>query len=128
MMSTSSEPFTEPIDTLCQASSAVNILDLPKARNPVISTIRFSKRFVLMGPNEQRIRELMAPQLLEFFENERVYHLESVGNELVIFETFMRRATVGEVQNMLGFAERLVAILASQAGKLPTANEEAAAG
>ena len=44
-MSNSSEPLTEPLDTLCQASSAVNILDLPKARNPVMPTIRLLLSF-----------------------------------------------------------------------------------
>ena len=39
-MSTTSETPTEPLDTLCQASSEVNLLLRPQARNPVIASIR----------------------------------------------------------------------------------------
>lgn len=75
---------------------------------------RFSKRFVLKGPNEAAIREYMTEELLEFFENEEVYHVESAGMEIVIFKTFMRRATAKEIEAMLGFSERLVRLLADQ--------------
>ena len=39
-MSNTSETPIEPLDTLCQASSEVNLLLRPQARNPVIATIR----------------------------------------------------------------------------------------
>ena len=76
---------------------------------------KFSKRFVLKGPDESAIREFMSPALLEFFEDEEVYHLESTGREIVIFKTFMRRATMAEVEGMLAFSEKLVNLLVPHA-------------
>jgi carbonic anhydrase len=81
---------------------------------------KFSRRFVLKGPDERAIRELMTPELLEFFEHEDVYHIECAGRELVIFETFMRRATVSEVAAMVEFAERLLERLLDYADVVPT--------
>ncbi len=81
---------------------------------------KFSRRFVLKGPDEKAIRELMTPELLEFFENEDVYHIECSGRELVIFETFMRRATVPEIAAMAAFTERLLERLLDYADVVPT--------
>ncbi|MGE0786601.1 MAG: SulP family inorganic anion transporter [Sandaracinaceae bacterium] len=72
----------------------------------------FSKKFVLRGPDEQAIRELMTPARLEFFEREHAYHLESIGREIVVFDSFMRRASTSEVSAMLAYAERLLEALA----------------
>jgi len=83
----------------------------------------FSRRFVLKGPDENLIRDFMRPELLEFFEREDVYHIECTGDELVIFETFMRRATAPEVEAMLAFAERLLAQLAGGAEESRPASE-----
>lgn len=81
---------------------------------------KFSRRFVLKGPDEEAIRELMTPDLLEFFESEPVYHVECAGREMIVFETFMRRATVPEIKRMAGFAERLVERLVDYADVVPT--------
>jgi len=76
---------------------------------------KFSRRFVLKGPDEDAIRDFMSPTLLELFENEEVYHLESTGHELVVFKTFMRRATMAEIEAMLSFSAKLVTLLVAQA-------------
>jgi carbonic anhydrase len=75
---------------------------------------RFSKRFVLKGPDELAIRRFMGANLLEFFEREQVYHIESSGSALVLFKTFMRRATASEIREMVAFSERLVPLMAAQ--------------
>ncbi|MEQ8726480.1 MAG: hypothetical protein RID81_34715 [Sandaracinaceae bacterium] len=68
---------------------------------------KFSRRFVLKGPDEASIRAFMTRELLEFFEEEEVYHVESTGQKLVVFKS-MRLASAREVEAMLGFSERLV--------------------
>ncbi|MGB0958567.1 MAG: HD domain-containing protein [Litorivicinus sp.] len=65
---------------------------------------------------EDAIRAFFTPELLAFFEQEDAYHLECDGHELVVFKTFMRRATSLEVEAMLEFSERLAASLASRGG------------
>lgn len=76
----------------------------------------FSRRFLLQGPDERAIREFVTPELVELLMGEDTYHLESTGDGLVIFTTFMRLATARETQAMLAFAERLAALLVKQAG------------
>jgi hypothetical protein len=71
----------------------------------------FSRKYALKGPDEEAIREFMSPALLEFFEKEPAYHLESNGDQIVVFKTPMRRATVAEVEAMLDFSERLARFL-----------------
>jgi len=85
----------------------------------------FSRKYTLRGPEESSIRRYMTPPLLRFFEREGVYHLESNGLELVVFKTLMRRATAGEVEEMLGFTERLVALLAGELSVEATESETA---
>ncbi|MFT5357348.1 MAG: hypothetical protein ACI9KE_004582, partial [Polyangiales bacterium] len=71
----------------------------------------FSRKFVLQGPDQAAIREFMTPELLSFFEQEEAYHIESTGREVAIFNAFSRRATFHEVENVLDFSERLIALL-----------------
>lgn len=72
-----------------------------------------SPKFAINGADENAIREFMTPELLEFFEREEIYHLESTGERLVVFKAFMRRATPDEIEDMLGFSERLIRLLAA---------------
>ncbi len=71
----------------------------------------FSRKYSLKGPDERAIVALMSPALVSFFEEEPVYHVESNGDELVVFKTLMRRATVDEIEEMLRFAEGLSKLL-----------------
>lgn len=76
---------------------------------------QFSRRFVLKGPEENAIRELLTPKRLRFFEAEDVvYHIESCGDELLVFKS-LRLATVQEVRQLVDFGERLVAVLLEDA-------------
>ena len=46
----------------------------------------FSKKFLLMGENESEIRSFFTDEIIQFFENHQIYHLESNGESLVIFD------------------------------------------
>ena len=46
----------------------------------------FSKKFLLMGENESEIRSFFTDEIIQFFENHQIYHLESNGEYLVIFD------------------------------------------
>ena len=46
----------------------------------------FSKKFLLMGENESEIRSFFTNEIIHFFENHQIYHLESNGESLVIFD------------------------------------------
>jgi MFS superfamily sulfate permease-like transporter len=46
----------------------------------------FSKEFLIMGNNEQEIRSFFTDEIIRFFENNQIYHLESNGEALLIFD------------------------------------------
>jgi hypothetical protein len=71
----------------------------------------FSRKFVIKAPDEPAVRAFMTPELIRFFEREEIYHLESTGDEIVVFKTLMRRSTAQEIEDMLSFSERLVSLL-----------------
>ncbi len=39
-----------------------------------------------MGENESEIRSFFTDEIIHFFENHQIYHLESNGESLVIFD------------------------------------------
>ena len=67
----------------------------------------FSSQFLLMGENEAAIREFFTPELIEFFENEPVQHIESNGEALLIFNK-LKLARTDETLRLLEFSERLL--------------------
>jgi MFS superfamily sulfate permease-like transporter len=67
----------------------------------------FSNRFLLKGENEGEVREFFTSHLLEFFENNDTYHIESNGESLMIFSS-LRLAKTDEFLRMTQFAENLV--------------------
>ncbi len=46
----------------------------------------FSNKFLLMGDNESEIRSFFTDDIIRFFENNHIYHLESNGEALIIFD------------------------------------------
>ena len=46
----------------------------------------FSKKILLMGENESEIRSFFTDEIIHFFENHQIYHLESNGESLIIFD------------------------------------------
>ena len=70
----------------------------------------FSKRYLLKGPDPKAIRRFFSEDLIDFFKKGDIYHLESSGNELIVFR-HMRLATTNEAQKMIRFSKYLVARL-----------------
>ena len=68
---------------------------------------QFSHKFLLQGPDEESIRKFFSPDLVRFFEKGDIYHLESNGREILIFR-HLRLISAQEVQNMVGYSEKLV--------------------
>ena len=70
----------------------------------------FSKNILLMGENEAEIREFFTPELIEFFETEKVQHIECNGEALLIFIK-MKLARTDKMEEVIGFSKRLTKIV-----------------
>lgn len=71
----------------------------------------FSRRFYLLGEDEAAIRLFFDNELIHFLESNPYYHIESKGNQLLIFNK-ERLATVKEIKNLLDYAKRLQQVIA----------------
>ena len=67
----------------------------------------FSRKFLLQGPDEDSIRKFFSPSLVQFFEQGDIYHLESNGQQILIFR-HLRLISAQEVQKMVRYSEKLV--------------------
>ena len=70
----------------------------------------FSKKFLLMGKNEQEIRKFFDKKLIKFFETRQVYHIESNGEALLIFDKF-KLARTDEAIGFIDFANDLAHLI-----------------
>ena len=70
----------------------------------------FSKKVLLKSSNKEAIEGFFTTSRLEFFENEEIYHVESLGKSLLIFRHF-RLASPVEIERMTQFCEKLVRVL-----------------
>ena len=70
----------------------------------------FSKKFLLMGNNESEIRSFFTEEIIRFFENQQIYHIESNGNSLLIFDK-IKLARTDETIAFLDYGEKLATIL-----------------
>lgn len=70
----------------------------------------FSRKFLLEGKDEGELRAFFTQDLIDFFESEKIYHIESNGDSLLIFRR-LRLARNIEIQEMLYFCKRLVQAL-----------------
>ncbi|WP_242130965.1 SulP family inorganic anion transporter [Aestuariivivens marinum] len=66
----------------------------------------FSKRFYLLGDNEEAIRDFFSNDLIHFFESNPYYHVESNGKAILIFAK-ERLASIKEIKALLDFGKRL---------------------
>lgn len=67
----------------------------------------FSDKFLLKGEDEDAIRDFFSPELIRFLEQESIYHIESNGEALLIFQ-YLRLARTEETTKMVDFSERLI--------------------
>ena len=67
----------------------------------------FSSKFLLMGEDEDAIKELFDKSLIRFFEGSEIYHIESNGEALMIFNR-LKLARTDETEKLLEFSESLI--------------------
>jgi len=70
----------------------------------------FSKKFLIMGNKEQEIRSFFSHEIIQFFENRQIYHLESNGESLVIFDK-IKLARTDETIALIEYGKELAMLL-----------------
>ncbi|MEP0986150.1 SulP family inorganic anion transporter [Ekhidna sp.] len=70
----------------------------------------FSKKFLLMGNNESEIRSFFKDEIIRFFENHHIYHLESNGEALLIFNK-IKLARTDETLAFIEYGKELAKLL-----------------
>lgn len=70
----------------------------------------FSKKFLLMGNNETEIRSFFTDEIIRFFENHQIYHLESNGEALLIFNK-IKLARTDETLVFIDYGKKLATLL-----------------
>ena len=73
----------------------------------------FSKKFVLMGNSESEIRSFFTDDIIRFFEHHHIYHLESNGEALLIFDK-IKLARTDETLEFINYGKELATLLASK--------------
>jgi len=70
----------------------------------------FSEKFLIMGNKESEIRSFFTDKIIRFFENHQIYHLESNGEALVIFDK-IKLARTDETIAFIEYGEELATLL-----------------
>ena len=70
----------------------------------------FSNKFLLMGNDESEIRSFFTDEIIRFFENNHIYHLESNGEALIIFDK-IKLARTDETIAFIKYGEELAKVL-----------------
>ena len=70
----------------------------------------FSNKFLLMGNDESEIRSFFTDEIIRFFESNHIYHLESNGEALIIFDK-IKLARTDETIAFIKYAEELAKVL-----------------
>lgn len=70
----------------------------------------FSDKFLLMGSDEAAIRDFFDEELIRFFENRQIYHIESNGEALLIFNK-VKLARTDETIAFIEYGEALAGLL-----------------
>jgi len=70
----------------------------------------FSKHFYLLGEDVNGIKSFFNNSLIQFFEGNPYYHVESNGNHLLVFKK-ERLATLKEIKVLMDFGKRLKSLI-----------------
>ena len=70
----------------------------------------FSSKFLIMGNDESAIRSFFTEEIIRFFETHQIYHLESNGEAIVIFDK-IKLARTDETMAFIDYGRELVALL-----------------
>ena len=69
----------------------------------------FSKKFLLMGPDEAEIRSFFTDEIIQFFENHQIYHIESNGESIVFFDK-IKLARTDETISFIDYGKELASL------------------
>ena len=75
---------------------------------------KFSAKFVLQADDRRAIEAFLTPELINFLENEEIYHIESNGEALLVFRS-LRVARSVDIEQMVNFSEQFVDLILKQA-------------
>ncbi|MCH1432351.1 MAG: SulP family inorganic anion transporter [Flavobacteriaceae bacterium] len=70
----------------------------------------FSRKFLITGKNESEIRSFFSKELVGFFEKNQIYHVESNGEAIIIFDK-IKLARTDETISLINYSRRLVQLL-----------------
>ena len=70
----------------------------------------FSKKFLITGNKEPEIRSFFTEEIIRFFESNQIYHLESNGEALVIFDK-IKLARTDETIAFIDYGKELATLL-----------------
>ena len=70
----------------------------------------FSKKFLITGNKEAEIRAFFTAEVIRFFENHQIYHLESNGEALIIFDK-IKLARTDETVKFIDYGKELAELL-----------------
>jgi len=79
---------------------------------------KFSSKFVLQGNDPKAIQAFFTHPLLRFLEEEEIYHIESNGEALLVFQS-LRVARSTDIEQMVKFSEQLVDRILAPVPSLP---------
>ena len=77
---------------------------------PIKNHTDFSNRFYLLGEDTEAIQRFFTDQITHFFESNPYYHIESNGQDLLIFGR-ERLASIKEIKALYDFGKRLKAVI-----------------
>jgi hypothetical protein len=70
----------------------------------------FSKKFLVMGNNEKEIKSFFTNDIINFLESKQIFHIESNGEALLIFDKF-KLARTDETIKFIEFAKELAEVI-----------------
>ena len=71
----------------------------------------FSKKFLITGRNEAEIRSFFTVDMIRFFESQQIYHIESNGEAIVLFDK-IKLARTDETIALINYGKALAKLLA----------------
>jgi hypothetical protein len=70
----------------------------------------FSKKFLILGNKEAEIQSFFTSDIIHFFESRQIYHVESNGEALIIFDK-IKLARTDETIAFIDYGEQLASLL-----------------
>ena len=70
----------------------------------------FSEKFLITGSKESEIQAYFTSDIISFFENHQIYHLESNGEALIIFDK-IKLARTDETMAFIDYGNELTKLL-----------------